>query len=476
MKILITGATGYIGRRLAYKALDEGFSVRLFVRNTRKVDTELQKKCEIIQGSTFEKENLDRALSGIDTAYYLIHSMGKGSDFEALDKKSAENFRNAAVRNSVAKIVYLGGLGEQSNTSRHLRSRNETGRILSSDPGKIDVICFRAGVIIGSGSASFEIVRNITEKLPLMVAPRWVETLTEPVGIQDVIKYLISAADSDLKGSHVVDIGTGKMSFKEMMLKAAEVMHLKRIIIKVPLLTPNLSSYWLILFTPVNFDVAKELIEGLKFPSVKENDKASQLFPEIQPESYEKAFTKALEEIYDNQVISSWCDSSGGRHCDVPFVNEISKAVYKDMHIAEVDNFEAEKVFGSVKMLGGKRGWLAYDILWQLRGLMDKLIGGYGLNRGRRNEKELRVGDYIDFWKVVDLVENKRLLLQAQMKVPGKAWLEFSLIDNTLVQTAFFYPKGLMGRLYWFSMLPFHKFIFGKMLHRVVKRAEKQVL
>jgi hypothetical protein len=368
-------------------------------------------------------------------------------------------------------VIYLGGLGNKDNLSVHLKSRYLTGEILSSSD-KVDCIWFRAGVIIGSGSASFEIIRSLVEKLPVMVAPKWVNTLTSPIYIVDVINYLKTAILFDKSYSGKVDIGIKPMTFKDMLLKTAKAMGLKRYILSVPLLTPRLSSYWLILFSPVNFDIARELVMGLKHESVIENDVAKRLFPEIKITGFEEAVKKSIEEIENHQVISRWCDSSKGKICDVPFIPEISKAVYVDRYIAEIDEAKAENIFKVCKNVGGENGWFVLNILWSIKGLIDKLLVGYGLNRGKRSG-DLRLGDSVDFWKVIDLVENKRLLFQAQMKLPGKAWLEFSILDNTFSVTAYFYPKGLGGRIYWYAMLPFHKIIFKLMQKDILRQADE---
>jgi len=476
MKILITGATGYIGRRLIYSMIEDGADIRVFVRNKAKLERPITQACEITEGSTFDSDKMAEALKDIHTAYYLIHSMGKDGDFEDMDKKSAELFRDACIDAGVKKIIYLGGLGDISTASKHLKSRMETGQVLSAKPEKIQTIIFRAGVIVGSGSAGFEIIRNICQKLPAMITPQWVDTKTEPIGVDDVIKYLQTAGKSSFcndKDTLIVDIGAEVMSFKEMILRGAKLMGLNRHIFKVPVLSPKFSSYWLILFSPVNFSVAKALVAGLSSETIKLNDNAQKYFPEIHPESYEESFLKAIDDIHNRQVISSWCDSSDGKVCDVPFVHDISKAVFKDRYTEETEGYSKEALFKSVCSIGGEKGWGAYDVLWQIRGFTDKIFGGVGINRGRRDSLELRVGDSLDFWKVVDVIPNKRLLLSAQMKVPGSAWLEFQIIDGYIIQTAFFYPKGVTGRLYWYAMLPFHKLIFKKMLDDIIKGADE---
>ncbi|WP_460176527.1 SDR family oxidoreductase [Thermodesulfovibrio hydrogeniphilus] len=470
--VLITGATGFVGRRLLYSLLDEKIKIRLLVRNKNKLEPKIAQKCEIFEGDTFNTAVLENSLQNVDVAVYLIHMMGKDKDYEEKERQSAENFRKCCEKASVKQIVYLGGLGELKDASPHLRSRYITGEILSANSEKVKTAWFRAGVIIGSGSASFEIIRNLVEKLPVMITPRWVKTPTCPIYIDDVIKYLKSAILSDNPIHDKIDIGMEAMTFKEMLLETASVLGLKRLIIDVPVLSPKLSSYWLVLFTPVNFDLARELVLGLKSKTVKTNDNAKKYFPDIKVVSFKEAIKRAIEEIEKNQVISRWCDSSKGIVCDVPHVPEISKAVYKDAYIKKIPKEKANEIFEICKNLGGQKGWYALNFLWAIRGLIDKLVGGYGINRGRRPARELRVGDVIDFWKVIDIVEGKRLLLEAQMKLPGKAWLEFSIDEDIFMQTAYFYPKGLWGRVYWNILLPFHKIIFKMMIEKIVSQVK----
>ncbi|MBM3311542.1 MAG: SDR family oxidoreductase, partial [Candidatus Aminicenantes bacterium] len=444
--------------------------VRLFVRQAAKLGVLSSPSVDIVEGTTFDRGALNRAMAGVDAAYYLVHSMGSGGNFSALERRSAENFREAAIEAGVRRLVYLGGLGTKDTGSEHLRSRLETGEILSARPDLLPVLWFRAGTVIGSGSASFEMIRNLVAKLPVMTTPRWVKTRTQPIGIADVCAYLRAALDIEFRGSLQVDIGAEAMSFREMLLGAARVMGLRRHIIPVPLLSPRLSSYWLILMTPVPFVIAKALVEGLKSETVVLNDIAARLFPGIRPRRYEEAFAAALDEIERNQVVSRWCDSTAGAVCDIDGKDRdaIARAVYVDTRRRGFGEASAASVFKTVTSIGGRRGWLARDWLWRLRGLADKLVGGPGLNRGRRDAETLRIGDGLDFWKVLDLRENRRLLLLAQMKVPGKAWLEFAIEGDELVQTAYFLPKGLGGRLYWWAMKPFHALIFGRMIKRAV--------
>jgi uncharacterized protein YbjT (DUF2867 family) len=473
--VLVTGATGYIGRRLTHRLLQQGtVNVRLMVRNKDKVQASIAEKVDIREGSTFEKPSLEAALAGVETAFYLIHSMGSADDYSNLDRVSAENFRDACIAAGVSRIIYLGGLGVKESASEHLLSRIETGEILSAKPDAIETIWLRAGVIIGSGSASFEIIRNLCQKLPLMITPRWVRSRTQPIGIDDVLSYLESSIALLHQGNLIVDIGSEALSFQQMMEQAAKVMGLKRHLFPVPLLSPRLSSYWLILFTPIPYKLAAALVEGLKSETVLQNDNAARFYPEIQPATFKQAVADAINELEHNQVLSRWCDSSEDQACDIRDFDNPAGAILRDTRIVSFNKGECqEDVFRSVCGIGGKKGWFRYNFLWRIRGTVDKLVGGYGLSRGRRSNTDLRIGDALDFWRVVDIKPGKRLLLHAQMKVPGDAWLEFDVQPDQLVQTAHFLPKGLWGRLYWYAVLPFHYFVFNDLAKTIVNSAGK---
>jgi uncharacterized protein YbjT (DUF2867 family) len=384
--ILVTGATGYIGRRLTHRLLDSShLNVRLMVRNINKVQVSIVDRVDIREGSTFDKESLAAALEGVDTAFYLIHSMGATQDYQELDRVSAENFRDACIEVGVQRIIYLGGLGVKESASEHLLSRIETGEILSAKPEHIETICLRAGVIIGSGSASFEIIRNLCQKLPMMITPRWVRSRTQPIGIHDVLSYLHASIELLHQGNLVVDIGCEVLSFQQMMRQAAEVMGLKRYLFPVPVLSPRLSSYWLILFTPIPYKLASALVEGLKSETILQNDNAAQFYPEIQPLLFKQTVAGAIEELEQNQVLSRWCDSSGQQACDIKDFDNPAGAILRDTRIVSFENGERqEDVFQSACAVGGPNGWFRYNFLWLIRGVMDKLMGGYGLNRGRR--------------------------------------------------------------------------------------------
>jgi len=472
MKVLLTGANGYIGRRLKQALLDEPLALRLLVRNPKSLDENAD--VEIAQGNTFDTESLELALEGVDVAYYLIHSL-QHKDYRALDKQSAQNFLDAAIKMGVRRIIYLGGLGIKEQASEHLLSRIETGEILSSRPDEIECVWIRAGVIIGSGSASFEIIRHLTEKLPVMVTPKWVNTLAQPIGVDDVIAYLNASKDLKINDNLIVDIGSEKMTYKEMMLGCANALGLKRWIFPLPILTIKLSSYWLNLFTPVPYTVARSLVEGLSSEVVIQNDHAKQYFPQIHPMGFEAAVKRAIERMEENQVFSRWSDA-GGQHdmWEEQHKDDPSSSVLMDRQNMKIGDIPKETVYRTFCSVGGKEGWFGYDWLWELRGWMDKMLGGAGLNRGRRDTHKLRIGESVDFWRVEDLTPNERLLLYAQMIVPGKAWLEFKINEDELVQTAYFYPRGLWGRLYWHILTPIHYFVFRNMIRSILDKAKNE--
>lgn len=471
-KILITGATGYIGRRLKHRLLTrEDLSLRLLVRNRNKVRPQVVSQVDVVEGDTFDREALRAALQGVEVAFYLIHSMGSRQDFAERDRRSAENFREACIEAGVKRIVYLGGLGVKETASKHLLSRIETGEVLSLEPVKIQTVWFRAGVIIGSGSAGFEIIRNLVQKLPLMVIPQWVNTKTQPIAVDDVLDYLEGAITLEHVGNLIVDIGSESMSFRAMMERAAKEMGLRRQFISVPVLSPKLSSFWLILFTPIPLMMAAALVEGRKSETIVLNDHAGRFFPELRPMGYEQAVREATVEMEQDQVLSRWCDSSADVSCDIRGQDDPGSPILRDRREVFFAGLSPESVFRSVLEVGGESGWFAYHFLWRVRGVLDKMFGGYGLSRGRRDKHELRIGDALDFWKVADLRANKRLLLVAQMKLPGKAWLEFDIQPDRLVQTAHFHPQGLLGRLYWYAVLPFHELVFKDLARQIVARA-----
>ena len=472
MKVLLTGANGYIGRRLKKLLIsDKDIELRIFVRNKKSLSPEVVKNHEVLEGDTFDKEALSKALNGVDTAFYLIHSLNK-DNYKELDKLSAQNFIDIAEKCNVKRVVFLGGLGvKNSDTSQHLLSRLETGEILSSSK-KVQTVWIRAGVIIGSGSASFEIIRNLVEKLPVMITPKWVDTYAQPIAVNDVIHYLYSSIYLKYDKTVTVDIGSKKMQYKEMMLQTAEALGLKRYLIPVPFMSISLSSYWLNLFTPVPFKVAKALIEGLRSEVVLQNDNAKKYYPDITPISYVDAVKQAVSEIEQNQVISRWSDADG-QSWDKKHTLEISDAIFVDRKELSIEGYDKREIFNVITSIGGKNGWFDYDYLWEFRGIIDKAIGGVGINRGRRDSCDLRAGECLDFWRVEDIKENERLLLFAQMKMPGEGWLEFKLDGDKLIQSAYFYPKGIIGRIYWYILIPLHYLVFSNMIKSIIQKCKK---
>ena len=472
MKVLLTGSNGYIGRRLKQKLLEnKNIDLKLFVRDKKALSLNTDKELEIIEGDTFDKEKLRLALKDVDIAYYLIHSLSN-KNYKDLDKQSAQNFIDIAKECNVKRVIYLGGLGvKNKDTSEHLLSRLETGEVLSSC-NEVQTIWLRAGVIIGSGSTSFEIIRNLTEKLPVMTTPKWVNTKAQPIAVDDVLEYLLESLYIKENKNIIVDIGSQQLTYKEMMLQTATALGLKRLIIPLPFLSINLSSYWLNLFTPVPFTVAKALIEGLKSEVIVQNDNAKKYFPKIEPILFIDAVRLAVKQIEENQVISRWSDNLG-KDWNKGNSQELADAIFLDRKELDISNISKEKIYKSFMSIGGINGWFAFDFLWEIRGFFDKMIGGVGLKRGRRDQNDLRIGDSLDFWKVVDIKENERLLLFAQMKLPGSAWLEFKIKDNKLIQSAYYYPKGVFGRLYWYILVPIHYFVFNNMIKSIAKKAKK---
>ncbi len=330
----------------------------------------------------------------------------------------------------------------------------------------------RAGVIIGSGSASFEIIRNLVEKLPVMTTPKWVNTKAQPIAVDDVLAYLHESLYLQERKNITVDIGSKAMTYKQMMLQTAQALGLKRYVIPLPFMSINISSYWLNIFTPVPFSVAKALIEGLESEVTVQNDNARTYFPHIEPLSYKEAVTRAVKEIENNQVISRWSDV-GGKIWDRDHDKEFSDAIFVDRQRADISKLDKHKVYQAFTAIGGENGWFDFDFLWEIRGIIDKLVGGVGINRGRRSQCDLRLGDCLDFWKVVDLQKDERLLLFAQMKLPGNGWIEFKISGDELIQSAYFYPHGVWGRLYWYALIPLHYFVFKNMINSIVAKAKE---
>jgi len=470
MKILLTGSTGYIAKRLLPVLLENGHEVICCVRDIRRFDTGKydEYNLKVIEADFLNKKTLQNIPDDIDAAYYLIHSMATvEGDFEKLEKTSAENFKERIQNTKARQVIYLSGIINEKNLSKHLVSRKNVEKIL--DSGNYVLTTLRAGIIVGSGSASFEIIRDLVEKLPVMIAPRWLNTKTQPIAIRNVIEFLSGVLLLPETYNKNYDIGGPEiLTYKQMLLRFAKARGLSRRIIVVPVMTPNLSSYWLYFVTSTSYALAKNLVNSMKVEVVcKENNLTSILG--ITLIDYDKAIKLAFDKIEQNEVISSWKDAltsnvlfKGINHyVEVPVFG-----CFKDTRKIKIS--DPDKTINKVFSIGGSTGWYYANWLWGLRGILDKMFGGVGIRRGRKNLTEISAGDTLDFWRVLLASrEEKRLLLYAEMKLPGEAWLEFKIVDHTLEQTATFRPLGLAGRLYWYLVLPFHGFIFKGMLRNI---------
>ena len=479
--ILVTGATGYIGARLVPRLLEAGYRVRVLVRDPSRLSGRPWiDDVEICTGDVLKPETLPAAMVGVSAAYYLIHSMAGHEDFHDRDVVAARNFGQAAATAGVEQIVYLGGLGEESDEtlSEHLSSRHATGDALRESG--VPVTELRAAVIVGSGSLSFEMVRDLTERLPVMIVPKWANTRIQPIGIRDVLAYLIATLETPASRGRIIEIGGADvLTYAEMMTEYAQERRLRRWLIHVPVLTPRLSSYWVHWVTPVSASVAKPLIEGLRNEVVVHDPSAQTIFPDIEPADYRTSVKRALDRMREGDLESIWSDalsSSQGDRKPAFFRLEQGMFIERRETLVAAPPHDVYQVFTS---LGGQHGWLAFDWAWQLRGALDRLVGGVGMRRGRRDPVDVRVGDALDFWRVETVEEDHLLRLRAEMKVPGRAWLQFEVSpvgdgQAELVQTAYFASRGLGGLLYWYVLYPIHGIIFGEMPKRIGVAAEKQ--
>ncbi len=477
-RILVSGATGYVGGRLVPNLLEAGYPVRCMVRDPNRLKgRDWEPKVEVCKGDALDPESLTNAMEGVSHAYYLIHSLGSGAAFDRTDQQAAENFAKAAERAGVRRIIYLGGLAAaDADLSEHLRSRQSSGESLRKS--SVPVTEFRAGVIVGSGSLSFEIIRYLCERVPVMICPRWVYTRTQPIAIREVIEYLTAAVSTPESEGRIIEIGgSDVLTYGGMMRIYAEVRGLQRRMIPVPILTPRLSSYWVNLVTPIPLRYARPLIEGLRNENVVSDPSAQTLFPNIQPVSYREAVERALERLRASHIETTWSDALS--RSDVQ-TQPVVLAAQEGM-IIERRQLKAsaspQQVYKAFCSLGGDTGWLAFNWAWRMRGFFDRMIGGVGLRRGRRHPSDLRVGDALDFWRVEAIEANRMLRLRAEMKVPGKAWLDFKVEstktgETVLTQTAYFAPKGLSGSLYWYLLYPIHGLIFSSLIRHICERAQ----
>ena len=473
--ILLTGATGYVGGRLLPLLKKRGERVRCLVRRPKNLQGRSTNDTEIVAGDLLDPASLKSAFEGIEVAYYLVHSMASTGSFEEQDRKAAQNFSEAARDAGVRRIIYLGGLGnEYRELSPHLRSRQEVGKILRQSGCK--VVEFRASIVIGSGSLSFELVRALVQRLPIMICPKWVSVEAQPIAIEDLLAYLVAAIDWQGSESKIFEIGgPDRVSYGDIMREWARQRGLKRWLISVPVLTPRLSSLWLGLVTPVYARVGRKLVDSLRNPTTVEDNSALEEFP-IKPRGLSAAIGRAIENEDHTITQTRWSDALSAARGPrtwggLRFGNRIvdTRSVYVDAPPAEA--------FRPIRQIGGKRGWYYGNFLWRIRGWIDLIFGGVGIRRGRRDPDNLQVGDVLDWWRVEGFIPDSHLRLLAEMKVPGRAWLEFEVESeesgSNIRQTAIFDPLGLWGLVYWYTLYPIHVVMFRGMLHRIAREAQQ---
>lgn len=484
---LVTGASGYIGGRLVPELLDAGYRVRCLARTPRKLrDHPWAGRVEVVQGDVLDAASVARAMEGVDVAYYLVHALGTGRGFERTDRDAARVFGEQARRADVRRLVYLGGLTPEgipeSQLSPHLRSRAEVGRILLDS--SVPTAVLRAAVVIGSGSASFEMLRYLTERLPVMVTPRWVHTRIQPIAVRDVLRVLVGCSTLPPDVSRAFDIGGPEvLTYREMMQRYAAVAGLpRRLIVPVPVLTPGLSSQWVGLVTPVPASIARPLTESLRHEVVcRERDIERYLpSPPGHPLGFDRAVTLALQRVREAQVATRWSSASVPGVPSDPLPTDPDWAggsLYADVREREAD-VAPEALWQVIEGIGGENGWYSFPLAWAVRGWLDRLVGGVGLRRGRRDARRLRIGDSLDFWRVEEIERGRLLRLRAEMRLPGLAWLEMRVDGNgdgpvRYRQRALFHPRGLLGHLYWWSVSPFHAIVFGGMARNIVRAAAR---
>lgn len=473
MKILVTGATGYIGKRLIPLLLNDGHTIICPVRDKKRAQSYYkdQSNIELVEADFLNRNSLEAIPKDVEFAYYLIHSMSNSAkEFHVLEEKCATNFKYFAKQTSLEQVIYLSGITNDTKLSKHLLSRKNVEKTLSS--GDYALTTFKAGIIVGSGSSSFEIIRDLVEKLPVMVAPKWLNTKTQPLAIRDVLSFLHKALDKKKLYNTSYDIfGPEIMTYKTMLLQFAEVRKLKRWILTVPVMTPKLSSYWLYFVTSTSYKLATSLVNSMGVEVIGEKSNINKIL-KVNPMTYKEAVELAFRKIEQNSIVSSWKDSyiSSGKLKNYvhQFINVPEYGCFKDYKKRKVKN--REQALNKIWAIGGNTGWYYGTFLWKIRGFIDQFFGGTGLRRGRRHPNELNVGDALDFWRVIYADKQKgKLLLYAEMILPGEAWLEFKIEGDYLYQTATFRPHGLAGRLYWYAVLPFHWFVFNGMINNINK-------
>lgn len=472
MKILLTGATGYIGKRLLPVLLSKGHEVVCCVRDRARFDVSGfdPQKVSVIEVNFLDEASLEKIPEDIEVAFYLIHSMsGSLRDFEKLEKISADNFKNRIELTRVIQVIYLSGIINEEKLSRHLSSRRSVELALAE--GNYHLTTLRAGIIVGSGSASFEIIRDLIEKLPIMIAPKWLNTKAQPIGIRNVIQFLTGVILHQATYDRSFDIGGPEiLTYREMLMQYAEVRKLKRTILVFPLMTPRLSSYWLYFITSTSYKLAANLVKSMKVEVVCHENDLEELL-EIELLTYKEAIMLAFDRIAQQEIISSWTDALSSHTLEEGIVNLVQIPLHGCYtHRRKLKIKDEDKVLDRIWSIGGKRGWYYANWLWAFRGFLDKLAGGVGLRRGRKSSTEISAGDALDFWRVLLASrKEKRLLLYAEMKLPGEAWFEFRIIDQELCMKATFRPLGVWGRWYWYALMPFHTIIFRGMIKRIAQ-------
>jgi len=471
-RVLLTGATGYVGGRLLAALESRGIPLRCLLRRPEALRGRAAPSTEVVAGDALDSNSVSRALEGIGTAYYLIHSMG-GEDFAARDREAARLFGSAARTAGVSRIIYLGGLGERSpDLSEHLKSRQETGAILRESG--VPVVELRASIVLGSGSLSFEMIRALVERLPVMICPRWVGVEAQPIGIDDVIAYLLAALDLPLGAERIYEIGgPDRVTYGDLMREYARQRGMRRLLIPVPLLTPRLSSLWLGLVTPLYARVGRKLVDSMRNPTVIRDPTALAVFP-VKPRGVREAIARALLKEDQAYARTRWSDAVSSSGLREKYGGERVGTRFIDTRVATVAVAPAA-AFAAVRGIGGENGWYYGNFLWKLRGALDLVAGGVGLRRGRRHPTDLFAGDTLDFWRVESIEPDRLLRLRAEMKLPGRAWLQFETTPDAagtaIRQTAIFDASGLSGLLYWYALYPLHRFVFRGMLRGIARAA-----
>lgn len=470
MKILLTGSTGYIGKRILPLLLEEGHEVICCVRDKNRFfyPEKYSANVRLLEVDFLQYKSVETIPNDIDAAYYLIHSMSSADNYDELERISANNFKKKINDTSARQIIYLSGIVNDKSLSKHLASRKAVEEILKS--GKTPTTTLRAGIIVGSGSASFEIIRDLVHKLPVMITPKWLNTKCQPIAIADVLEFLMKSLLNPKTYNASFDIGGPDiLTYKEMLLEFAKIKKLKRFIYTLPVMTPKLSSYWLYFITSTSFKLASALVSSMRVEVVCRDNRINELL-DIKPMSYHHALQKAIVKIDQDEVASSWKDAqiSGQFKGSISYYLKVPKKdCFIDRRKRKIIN--RDYTIAKIWSIGGETGWYYGDWLWGLRGFIDKLFGGVGVRRGRTNKHDIHAGDALDFWRVVYAnKEEGKLILYAEMKLPGEAWLEFKIFNNTLYQAATFKPSGILGRLYWYAVLPFHGFIFNGMINKLI--------